>query len=202
MPDRDSVEDAMPAERVRKESVWILRLTLAMAAGLWASTVLPGVDLSGESLGTKAVALLGTGLVSSLLWSLAELGNWLFKLAKKRTGLSIKITTEKSLAFPFTGMSISPVPGLQVEVDDVEVSGRIVDALGRFLRRLLAFASLLVIFLLQFWFTAWLAGRLGLAFKVTGFWPVLGGTLVTNAICAPLTALRLERTPVTSPRAD
>lgn len=161
----------------------------ALVVGLWASTVLPGVDIGGGSFWRQLGSLLGASVISAALW-----GGWagvvrLFRIVRTWLKRHVEITYTTSLAFPALTQSI-PGAGTLLDVD-AEVSGSAVESFGRVLRRLLLLSLALASLPVQFWTTGWLATQAGLGFEISGFWSTVGGCVIANLVYVVVTFLGL-----------
>lgn len=158
-----------------------------MAAGLWAATVIPGVDTGGGPFWRQVAAVLGATVISGALWGLAISAARLFRTVTGWFGRHVEITFTGALAFPALTSSI---PGSGTVADlDLELAEPTATALGRALLLVLRPLLGLAILVLQFWSTGWVATRVGLGFEVDGIWPAVGGCAVANLVYASVLLL-------------
>ena len=169
---------------------------LAVLAGLWAATLLPGIDLDPDSSWQRIGALLGGVAAFGLVWTFLELVGWLGRSAKRQFDQRVQITSTGSLAFPaLTDVTVPLAPGSETLVaqSDSELTGPGVTALGSLLFKLVKFVIGLVVVVLHFWCSAWLVNQLGLRYEISGFWSTLGGAAIFNAVYVPLVMLKITR---------
>jgi hypothetical protein len=159
-----------------------------VAAGLWCTTLLPGVELVGSG-ARRATALLVTSAACCLIWAVYVLVARAALAVRDWLGQHITVTWEGELAFPLLVDALaSPIPGYGKAWDfDLALAGRGITALGRVIFRLLIMALMVVATLLDFWLTAGLARLLGLALRVRPDWSttLVGGlTFIAGYVVA------------------
>ncbi|MFK3985091.1 hypothetical protein ACI2K4_32560 [Micromonospora sp. NPDC050397] len=152
----------------------IVRKALAMAVGLWASTVLPGIALTGGSAASRLGALAGATALFGALWLLTEGLAGLFRRGEGWLGQRVRVEVESSLGSPALAEVTVASSGTAGHGEaDLVVPG-LGGALWRATKTLVAVASLP----LELWLTGWFAVRLGVGFRVEGFWTTIAGSAI------------------------
>lgn len=149
----------------------LLWAAVLVLAGLWCSTLLPGVALDGP--GRMRIAdLLAATLIFCLVWKAFVLTARAALALRDWIGRRVTITWEGELAFPALVAALaSAVPGYGTYWDfDVALTGRLITRLGKIAFRLLIIPPLAGVALLDFWLTATGARQLRLPFAVRPEW--------------------------------